>query len=95
MSGANWMREVVSGELGFAIADYEMYDTNGMFIKEHSPFEMTIVATCANDYRSYLPSAIAFEHGGYTVDRCRFKPGIGEEMAQRYVAELENLHNNS
>lgn len=82
------------GELGFVIADYEMYDTNGMFIKEHSPFEMTIVATCSNDYRSYLPSAVAFEHGGYTVDRCRFKPGIGEEMAQRYVAELENLHNN-
>lgn len=82
------------GELGFVMPDYEMYDTNGMFIKEHSPFEMTIVATCSNDYRSYLPSALAFEHGGYTVDRCRFKPGIGEEVARQYVTELNNLFKN-
>ena len=82
------------GDVAFAIAPYEMFDTNGMQIKERSPHEMTIVATCANEYRSYVPSALHFEHGGYSVDRCRFIPGTGERLAQEYVAMLEELHEN-
>ena len=37
------------GGLGFVFAPYEMFCKNGMFIKEHSPFETTVVATCSNN----------------------------------------------
>lgn len=84
---------VALGDLAFVMAPYEMFDTNGMEIKAASPFEMTIVATCANDTLSYIPSAIGFEHGGYSVDRCQFVPGTGEQMVEEYVAMLNELHN--
>lgn len=82
------------GDVAFAIAPYEMFDTNGKQIKEGAPHEMTIVATCANEYRSYIPSSIHFEHGGYSVDRCRFIPGTGERLAAEYISLLSNLHAN-
>lgn len=82
------------GDVAFAIAPYEMFDTNGKQIKEGSPHEMTIVATCANEYRSYIPSSIHFEHGGYSVDRCRFIPGTGERLAEEYISLLSKLHAN-
>lgn len=80
------------GDVAFAVAPYEMYDTNGKQIKEGAPHELTVLATCANEYRSYLPSALGFAHGGYTVDRCRFVPGSGERLAQEYIDLLTELH---
>lgn len=80
------------GDVAFAVAPYEMYDTNGKQIKEGAPHALTVIATCANEYRSYLPSALGFEHGGYTVDRCRFVPGTGERVAREYISLLEELH---
>lgn len=83
---------VALGDLVFVMAPYEMFDTNGMEIKEASPFKMTIVATCANDVLSYIPSAIGFEHGGYSVDRCQFVPGTGEQLVEEYTAMLKELY---
>lgn len=80
------------GDVAFAVASYEMYAVNGMQLKAASPYQMTVVATCANEYRSYLPSALAFEHGGYTVDRCRFIPGTAERMVDEFGAMLNELH---
>jgi len=87
--------EVVAvGDVAFVMMPYEVFDTNAMFIKEHSPYKMSIIATCANSVSSYIPSAIAFDHGGYSVDRCRFVPGTAERLAQEYVSLLEKLHTN-
>jgi len=83
------------GDVAFAVVPYEMYDTNGVQVKTESPFEMTVVATCSNEYRSYIPSAMAFGHGGYSVDRCRFVPGTGERAADKFVTMLKELHQNN
>ena len=78
--------------LGFAVVPFEMFDTNGMFIKENSPFEATFVLTCANQHNTYLPSALGFQNGGYEVDQCHFAPGTGEIIADTYVQMLTDLH---
>ena len=81
------------GDVAFAFAPYEMFDTNGMQIKEASPFPMTMILTCANGERhSYVPSALGFQNGGYSVDSCWFLPGSGEEFAQALIAGLKRLH---
>lgn len=81
------------GDIGFAAAPYEMFDTNGLYIKENSPFAMTIVAECANGANGYIPSSLAWDNRGYEVDTCRFLKGTGEELASLYVDTLTELKN--
>ena len=70
------------GELGFAMAPYEMFSTNGKFIKENTPQAVTLICDCTNGCFNYLPSAQAFDYGCYERDRCKHAKGIGEEAAQ-------------
>ena len=80
------------GGIGIAVAPYEMFDTSGLQIKEGSPFDLTVIATCANSGQGYVPSLLGWEHGGYSCDTTRFCPGSGEELAQHYVDMLTQLH---
>ena len=79
------------GDVAFVGAPYEMFDTNGQQIKDASPFKMTFVLTCTNEGFSYMPSKLGFAHGGYSADNCRFKPGIGEMLAENYIELLESM----
>lgn len=80
------------GDLAFAFVPYEMFDTNGVEIKQGSPFKMTFVLALANQLSiGYLPTKLNFEHGGYAVDICRFVPGVGEELSAAYVKMLNEL----
>ena len=82
------------GDLGFAFAPYEMFCANGEFIKDFSPFPMTVVASCANGAHSYLASALAFTHGCYEVDNRRYPKGTAELLADNFVDMLKQLKNN-
>ena len=79
--------------LGFAVVPFEMFDTNGKFVKDNSPFTATFVLTCANQHNTYLPSALGYQNGGYEVDQTHFAPGTGEVIADLYVEMLTELHN--
>ena len=45
------------GDFAFITAPYEMFDTNGLYIKTNSPFKMTFILTNAGDELAYMPSA--------------------------------------
>ena len=80
------------GDLAFVTVPFEMFDTNGMQIKEGSPFSMTFVLTCANNNLSYLPSELAFKHGGYAVDVTLFQRGTAEALVESYLDMLDSLY---
>ena len=80
------------GEVGLVGAPYEMFDTNGMYIKENSPFKMTIIAECANGANGYFPSEIAWDNNGYEVDTCRYMKGTAEDLANNFVEMLTALN---
>lgn len=80
------------GDVGFAVAPYEMFDTNGTFIKENSPFPVTFVAECANGANGYFPSELAWPNGGYEVDICAYLKGTAEALADNYVEMLKELY---
>ena len=80
------------GDLAFVTAPFEVFDTNGMQIKNGSPFSMTFVLTCANNNLSYLPSELAFKHGGYAVDVTLFARGTAEELVTSYLGMLQQLY---
>ncbi len=83
------------GELGFAANACEMFDTNGMEVKEASPFKMTFMCAYTNGSYGYIPSSYAFSRGGYETDTCRFVQGTGEVLAQEIVKLLNQLHSAS
>ena len=80
------------GEVGLVGAPYEMFDTNGVFIKENSPFKMTIIAECANGANGYFPSEIAWDNNGYEVDTCKYMKGTAEDLANNFVEMLTALN---
>ena len=86
------MWTVSMGDLAFVAAPYEMFDTSGQQIKDASPFRMTFIMTVTNEGHGYMPSKLGFQHGGYSVDTCRFKPGIAEQLAENYIELLESMY---
>jgi hypothetical protein len=80
------------GDVGFAVAPYEMFDTNGTFIKENSPFPVTFVAECANGANGYFPSELSWDNRGYEVDTCRYVKGTAEALADNYAEMLKELY---
>ena len=81
------------GDVSGIVMAYEMFDTNGMFIKENTPFEMTfLVGYAYPGSLGYIPSAIAWEHGGYECDNSTFVAGTAEKLADQYLAMLNELH---
>ena len=80
------------GDVSGVVVPYEMFDTNGMQIKEQTPFAMTFIFGYANPgYYGYIPSAAAWENGGYEVDNCTFVGGTGDKLAQDYLNLLAEL----
>ena len=83
---------ITFGDIAFASAPIEMFDTNGMEIKQGSPYKMTFVLTLGNQQSwGYFPTKLSFEHGGYAADTCRFMPGIGEDISSAFVKLLGEL----
>ncbi len=77
------------GDIGFAAAPYEMFDTNGQEIRKDSPCKMTFVCSLTNGSLGYIPSALAVPHGAYEVKKTQFAHGSGEEFAQELVRLLK------
>lgn len=80
------------GELSVVTVPYEMFDSNGVYIKENSPFATTLIATQTNQSRAYIPSKEGFRINSYEANAGRFKVGTGEELAEELVQMLQQIH---
>ena len=79
------------GDVGFVFAPYEMFDDNGVEIKEASPFETTFVCTLIGGHNyEYIHSDSEYGKGVYEVWVCIFTRGIGERLAQSFVSLLND-----
>ena len=81
------------GDLGFASTPYEMFDTNGMEVKDGSPFKMTFVCSCTNGSWSYVAADHAYENGGYEVYNCKFVRGTAEAVVGELLRLLNKQYN--
>ncbi len=66
------------GEIGFVFASYEMFDTNGMQIKDAAGQKMTFVCSCTNGSNGYFPAEDCYDRGGYEVHVARYEKGSSE-----------------
>jgi hypothetical protein len=52
---------------------------------------MTFVCCYANRIFSYMPTQLGFDHGGYGPNQCRFVPGTGEILVEKFGNILKEL----
>ena len=80
------------GDIGFICLRYEMFDSDGMYVKENSPFRQTFIIGYNEDGKGYLPSKLSEAHGGYEVDNNVFVLGTAQLLADEYLKMLGTLH---
>ena len=84
------------GDFAFVAAPYEMFDSNGRYIKDNSPYEMTFVATLGYYAVPYIPDYDGYEYEGvglsYEGEECLYIRGTGEKLAEKYVEMLNEIH---
>ncbi len=80
---------ITFGDIAFVSSPYEMFDTNGVQVREGSPFKMTFVLSYTNGGFGYVPSSLAFPHGGYEVYVSRFCENTGDDCADEMVRLLK------
>ena len=87
-----FLSAVSFGDFAFVAAPYEMFDNNGVQIKEASPYKATFILTNTDGALAYLPSIEAYTiYGGYEVDNTDFAPGEGEKLVAVYIDMLNKL----
>ena len=80
------------GGVAFVCAPYEMFAESGMFIKENSPFDFTVVNALSNAYFHYFPVREAYEANNiYEAKTADFSVGVAEATADQFVSMLKNL----
>ena len=80
------------GDFGIAGAPFEMFDENGKYIKENSPFAQTFVLELCNGSNGYIPSEEGYRIRCYEANTGKFAPGAGELVAEEYVKLLESIY---
>ncbi|MBQ3074863.1 MAG: neutral/alkaline non-lysosomal ceramidase N-terminal domain-containing protein [Clostridia bacterium] len=82
------------GDVAFASAPFEMFNTNGVELRTASPYPMTFNCSYTNGACGYMPSSVAFDHGGYEVHTCYFEKGTGERCVEESVRILKEHFSN-
>ena len=85
------LRTMTIGKLGFIFAPYEMFGTQGMYVKENSPCDMTFVVSCSEGSKGYLPSRLGIQIGCYESCVTQFAPGTAEKLAEDFVSMLNDM----
>ena len=74
--------------VGFTTGTYEMFSTHGMYVKEHSPFDIDVIITGNS---GYIPTPEAYDYRSYEADTGYYAKGTGEKLAEAYVDMLKQV----
>lgn len=78
------------GDVAFAFAPYEIFDTNAMGVKENSKFKMTFYSSCSNESHSYLPTDPSFDWVHHYEVRVTKYPKGTAQMVEDILTRLVN-----
>ena len=98
--------KVAECDIAFTAHPYEMFDTNGMELREgtvgndhyaaedqlENPYEMHFVTSLSNGSEGYIPSYDGFTNGGYERDTTKYAQGTGELIVGDILHVLNDLH---
>ena len=79
------------GDFSFVTMPYEAFGAHGVYVKENSPFPMTMIFSCANGGWNYIPTKEAYDYGCYESFTSYFAKGAGEAAAEKLTDMLHSL----
>ena len=85
------LNAIVVGGVGFVTTPCELFSNTGLFIRENSPYEYTVLMSLANEELGYFPTKEAYEYSCYESWSSRCASGIAEAMADELVSMLKGL----
>lgn len=77
--------------VAFVTAPYEMFSGTALQIKGGSPFDYTVVCSCANNMSDYIPTMEAYDYGCYESYTAHFARGAAEASGEKLVELLQSL----
>jgi len=85
------LQTIAFGEVALVATPGEPFVETALRIKERSPFETTLFSGYSNVGHCYVPTADAYEEGGYEVDRTPVRPGAVDRIVSETLDQLEGL----
>lgn len=80
------------GDVAFATAPFEIFDTNAVAVKEASKFKMTFYASVTNDWQSYLPTPQSWDWEHHYEVRITYYPqGMAEDVQNELIGMLDSI----
>ena len=79
------------GGWGMAVVPYEMFGTQGTYIKDNSGYPVTTILGYAYPHVGYIPDVRAYEYGCYESQTAKFVSGTGEILADKYLEMLQGM----
>ena len=80
------------GDVGFVGFGGEPFTHYATAVRENFPGKTVIAACCANGYQGYLPTAKAFEQGGYEAISSPFSPNLEADCVAAATDILKKLN---
>lgn len=81
----------VGDTISFVTAPHELFDTQSVWLEEHSPYELTMMFCYTNGANSYVPSDYVYEYGSYECDAAFVRRGSAEILQEQYLEMLNSL----
>lgn len=85
------LNALCAGDISFVTAPYEMFASNGRFIKDNTPFPMTFVISDSNNTQGYIPDKQGCQYLTYEYTNRFYPAGTGEELADTFVDMLKEI----
>ena len=85
------MNTLSVGNLAMVVAPFEMFSTHSNYIKANTPYDFTVILTCADNVMGYIPSQKMYDEGCYESTTANYAPGTGEIVAEQYVTMLKEM----
>lgn len=89
---ASEIQGLTMGDTALLMLPGELFVEIALAIRERSPFCRTLICGYANDYAvSYVPTAAAYEEGGYEPTWTKVAPGADQVMIEESLSVLKDL----
>jgi len=79
------------GDVAIVGVQVELSSTTGAWIRAHSPFKHTLVATMVNGAAKYLPDEENYRNFSYEAMNSSYAPGSAEILAQAIIRSLKQI----
>lgn len=85
------LNTIAIGDLSLVTLPIELFDTSARWLKDETPYDMTLIMGYACGDGGYQAPDWAYEHSGYEVTNGIYEKGTAEKMMNHYLDTLKEF----